>query len=128
MNETSDNDTTRQEEQSSKKRSLVWQFFEKLSRERVRCRLCEHEQNYQGTTGNILRHLKAKHNLDATLKGQQDPKNQQRIKDLGGLVTPIKTEIKIERKQRVRKESECEFSEVDPYEKDNQEVNKLYTI
>ncbi|XP_011213477.2 uncharacterized protein LOC105233189 [Bactrocera dorsalis] len=54
-----------------KKVSIVWRYFEKLDRLRVRCRLCRHEQNYQGTTGNILRHLKNKHNIDATLKGQQ---------------------------------------------------------
>ncbi|CAD6995164.1 unnamed protein product [Ceratitis capitata] len=54
-----------------KKVSIVWRYFEKLDRLRVRCRLCHHEQNYQGTTGNILRHLKNKHNIDATLKGQQ---------------------------------------------------------
>lgn len=54
-----------------KKVSIVWRYFEKLDRLRVRCRLCRHQQNYQGTTGNILRHLKNKHNIDATLKGQQ---------------------------------------------------------
>ncbi|XP_017463496.1 PREDICTED: uncharacterized protein LOC108356904 [Rhagoletis zephyria] len=54
-----------------KKVSIVWRYFEKLDRLRVRCRLCGHKQNYQGTTGNILRHLKNKHNIDATLKGQK---------------------------------------------------------
>lgn len=118
----SDNDIPNEEEIRPKKRSLVSQFFEKISRHRVRCRLCQHEQNYQGTTGNILRHLKARHDLDATLKGQQDPRNQQRIKDLSGSSGPIKTEIIFERKQK-REESESDVSDTDPYVDDkNPEV------
>ncbi|XP_037949916.1 uncharacterized protein LOC119680951 [Teleopsis dalmanni] len=54
---------------SVKKRvSKVWTYFDKINQQRVRCRICEHEQNYQGTTGNLLRHLKSKHKIDATVK------------------------------------------------------------
>lgn len=77
-----------------KRKSLVWQYFEKLSRARVRCRICRHEQNYQGNTGNILRHLKAKHQVDATQRGQMDPDNLQRLKALNNSTVNmnIKTE------------------------------------
>lgn len=101
-----------------RKRSLVWQFFEKLSRYRVRCRLCAHEQNYQGTTGNILRHLKSKHELDATIKGQQDPHHQERLRLLLSNVSAYSSsnsnnntntfstmDIKVERKYKPRKRS-----------------------
>ncbi|XP_067616572.1 uncharacterized protein [Eurosta solidaginis] len=54
-----------------KKVSIVWRYFEKLDRWRVRCNICRHEQNYQGTTGNILRHLKNKHDIDVSLKAQK---------------------------------------------------------
>ena len=110
MNE-SDFDSTNFDEQRPKKRSLVWKFFEKINRNRVRCRVCRHEQNYQGTTGNILRHLKARHELDATLKGQQDPRNQQRIIELSKMTFPIEgEEIKFECKPKIRKSSICSDS------------------
>lgn len=93
-----------------RKRSLVWQLFEKLSRYRVRCRLCNHEQNYQGTTGNILRHLKSKHELDATIKGQQDPQHQERLRLLLSNLPPQTytmpaAAIKVERNFKPRKSS-----------------------
>lgn len=110
MNE-SDVDNTNFDEQRPKKRSLVWKFFEKISRNRVRCRVCQHEQNYQGTTGNILRHLKARHDLDATLKGQQDPRNQQRIIELSKMTLPSDgEEMKFESKPKIRKSSICSDS------------------
>lgn len=62
--------------------SLVWKYFDKLNNTRIKCRLCGHEQNYQCTTGNILRHLKNKHDLDATINGMKDPKNIQRMHEL----------------------------------------------
>lgn len=107
------------DEHKTKKRSLVWKFFEKISQHRVKCRLCEHEQNYQGTTGNILRHLKARHNLDLTLKGQQDVENQQRIKELSGMTElPTINKIKIERKPVVKRNSSATSDSsdtMDPY-------------
>ncbi|XP_075148544.1 uncharacterized protein LOC142222335 [Haematobia irritans] len=89
-----------------RKRSLVWGLFEKLGRFRVRCRLCSHEQNYQGTTGNILRHLKSKHGLDATIKGQQEPEHQERLKELLSSVPMSASEIKIERNFKRRRSTQ----------------------
>ncbi|XP_065360828.1 uncharacterized protein LOC135954563 [Calliphora vicina] len=113
------------EEQKSRKRSLVWNFFEKVGLKRVRCRVCSHEQNYQGTTGNILRHLKARHDLDVTLKGQQDPRNRKRIKEYSSMTLPIKTEVNIDRKPvlPIRKLSMSSESSdtVDPYSGTKQE-------
>ncbi|XP_011189721.1 uncharacterized protein LOC105216772 [Zeugodacus cucurbitae] len=90
-----------------KKVSIVWRYFEKLDRLRVRCRLCRHEQNYQGTTGNILRHLKNKHNIDATLKGQQANPN---------LVSKYVNEIDEKSNVRTADEdcSENEFLKIEP--------------
>ncbi|KAM7361246.1 uncharacterized protein ACRADG_010759 isoform 1-T2 [Cochliomyia hominivorax] len=93
------------DEHKSKKRSLVWNFFEKISQQRVKCRICEHEQNYQGTTGNILRHLKARHNLDVTIKGQQDPQNQERIKELSQMTKLSFTttqQMNVDRKPKIK--------------------------
>lgn len=84
-----------------KRRSLVWNFFQKISRERVQCLLCQHEQNYQGTTGNILRHLKARHALDATIKGQRDPQNQVIIKELMSITTSTAPSKDYERKPTI---------------------------
>uniref|UniRef100_A0A1I8PM25 BED-type domain-containing protein n=1 Tax=Stomoxys calcitrans TaxID=35570 RepID=A0A1I8PM25_STOCA len=109
-----------------RKRSLVWHFFEKLSRTRVRCRMCCHEQNYQGTTGNILAHLKSKHELDATIKGQQSPKNQERLRlllnNVASLTIPI-TEIKIERRYSNKNSlGESQAYKITPYEEDTSDV------
>ncbi|XP_073820138.1 uncharacterized protein [Musca autumnalis] len=111
-----------------RKRSLVWQLFEKLTRYRVRCRLCGHEQNYQGTTGNILRHLKSKHELDATIKGQQDPHHQERLRLLLSNLPPQPytipaMEIKVERNFKVRKNS---FNDTMPHENGQQDGGNPY--
>lgn len=65
-----------------KRSSLVWQYFEKLSRSRVKCRVCQHEQKYLGNTANALRHLKVKHDVDARPIGLTDPENVKRMKAL----------------------------------------------
>ncbi|KAI9577179.1 uncharacterized protein LOC119641836 [Glossina fuscipes] len=70
------------EDRGQRRTSLVWKYFDKISRSKIKCRICGHEQNYQCTTGNILRHLKNKHQLDATIKGLQDPKNIKRMQEL----------------------------------------------
>lgn len=114
------------EEQSTKKRSLVWNFFERISRQRVQCRVCKHEQNYQGTTGNILRHLKARHSLDATLRGQQDPQNQKRIRELTEMITSGTIPVNINQTPiiNIRKRSIASESSdtVDPYNDDSKPV------
>ncbi|XP_037816137.1 uncharacterized protein LOC119606655 [Lucilia sericata] len=113
--------STNYEEQQKRKRSLVWNFFEKVGLKRVRCRICNHEQNYQGTTGNILRHLKARHDLDVTLKGQQDPRNMQRINELSNMSLPLASEMNIDRKPtvlpKIRKKSVSSDTSdtLDPY-------------
>lgn len=124
------NETTPEDGPIPKKRSLVWQFFERVNQFRVRCYLCQHEQNYQGTTGNILRHIKSKHDLDLTLKGQQDPENQKRIKELCSVAASISgTSIKVERRSFntpsfnkppiKRKQSFDEGFDVNPYEEED---------
>lgn len=82
MSENGHSDESNHEEtwQRPKGRSMVWQFFKRTNQTSIQCHLCQHKQNYHGTTGNILRHLKSKHDLDLTLKGRQDPTNQKRIK------------------------------------------------
>lgn len=65
-----------------KRSSLVWQYFEKLSDSRVKCRICRHEQRYMGNTANALRHLKVKHDIDARACGLSDPENVRKMKAL----------------------------------------------
>uniref|UniRef100_A0A1A9V3F6 BED-type domain-containing protein n=1 Tax=Glossina austeni TaxID=7395 RepID=A0A1A9V3F6_GLOAU len=120
-----------------KRKSLVWKYFEKLSRARVRCRVCRHEQNYQGNTGNILRHLKAKHQIDATQRGQRDPENLQRMKELNSSAShlndistavPIKTENQPTRRvSRTHLTSYCDEPDIDPYEDNEPLVNFINT-
>uniref|UniRef100_A0A1A9W7X9 BED-type domain-containing protein n=1 Tax=Glossina brevipalpis TaxID=37001 RepID=A0A1A9W7X9_9MUSC len=118
-----------------KRKSLVWKYFEKLSRARVRCRVCRHEQNYQGNTGNILRHLKAKHQIDATQRGQRDPENLQRMKALNDSASHVKSEavpIKTENHLMNRESgshltSYCDEPDVDPYEDNEPLVDFIST-
>ncbi|XP_013117083.1 uncharacterized protein LOC106094418 [Stomoxys calcitrans] len=134
MNE-SENECNADDSLRPRKRSLVWGLFEKLGRYRVRCRLCAHEQNYQGTTGNILRHLKSKHGLDATIKGQQEPEHQERLKTLLANVPMSASDIKVERNFKRRKSSltinstklEPETEE-NPYESDGIANSTTYVL
>ncbi|XP_013117082.1 uncharacterized protein LOC106094417 [Stomoxys calcitrans] len=64
------------------RKSLVWQYFEKLSTNRMKCRICMHDQRYMGNTANALRHLKVKHDIDARACGLDDPENVRRMKEL----------------------------------------------
>uniref|UniRef100_A0A1A9W7Y8 BED-type domain-containing protein n=1 Tax=Glossina brevipalpis TaxID=37001 RepID=A0A1A9W7Y8_9MUSC len=78
----SENESIKDSDRGQRRTSLVWKYFDKISKSKIRCRICGHEQNYQCTTGNILRHLKNKHQLDATIKGLKDPKNIKRMQEL----------------------------------------------
>lgn len=78
----SDNEESTKDVPLRKRASLVWQYFEKLSSVLVKCRICNHEQRYMGNTANALRHLKAKHDIDARPVGLSDPENVKRMKSL----------------------------------------------
>lgn len=55
----------------SRKRSVAWDFFETVDSETVRCLLCSNNmiRYEQGSTTNMLRHLRAKH--PAEVKGMR---------------------------------------------------------
>ncbi|XP_037816139.1 uncharacterized protein LOC119606656 [Lucilia sericata] len=89
----SDNDESNKDVPLRKRASLVWQYFEKLSSVRVKCRICQHEQRYMGNTANALRHLKAKHDIDARAVGLADPENVKRMKALSTSGIPFEQRI-----------------------------------
>ncbi|XP_073816555.1 uncharacterized protein [Musca autumnalis] len=91
-----------------KRSSLVWQYFEKLSNSRVKCRICQHEQRYMGNTANSLRHLKVKHDIDARACGLNDPENVRKMKELS--VSTLELEQSIAAKKGHFVENDCSNS------------------
>ncbi|XP_065360839.1 uncharacterized protein LOC135954573 [Calliphora vicina] len=102
----SDNEECNKDVPIRKRASLVWQYFEKLSSVRVKCRICQHEQRYMGNTANALRHLKAKHDIDARAVGLADPENVKRMKALSTSGIPFEPAI-----AAINIKNECHFDD-----------------
>ncbi len=50
-----------------KKRSWIWNHFEKISSTELKCKYCEHKSIYKnGTTSNFIRHLEGDHQIKET--------------------------------------------------------------
>ncbi|KAM7361245.1 uncharacterized protein ACRADG_010750 [Cochliomyia hominivorax] len=118
----SDNDGSNKDMPIRKRASLVWQYFEKLSSVRVKCRICQHEQRYMGNTANALRHLKAKHDIDARAIGLSDPENVKRMKALSTVGIPFEPTI-----AAIHIKNECNFDdeEEDQHQTNEKEVDEV---
>lgn len=104
----SDNNDSNEDMPIRKRASLVWQYFEKLTSFRIKCRICQHEQRYMGNTANALRHLKAKHDIDARPVGLTDPENVKRMKALSTSGIPFKHTL-----AAINIKNECRFDDED---------------
>lgn len=113
----SDNEDSMKDGPTRKRGSLVWQYFEKLSSVRVKCRICQHEQRYMGNTANALRHLKVKHDIDVRPIGLSDPENVKRMKALAPFgVQPFEPKV-----SAVNIKNECNFYDEDEHRNENGE-------
>ncbi|GBP88621.1 hypothetical protein EVAR_100548_1 [Eumeta japonica] len=102
----SDNEESTKDGPTRKRGSLVWQYFEKLSSVRVKCRICQHEQRYMGNTANALRHLKVKHDIDFYDEGEHRNENGDKDND--------ESFAKSSRNRRILNHLDSE-NDVDPY-------------
>lgn len=55
---------------SNKSRSIVWEFYKKLSNVSAQCTLCKKEIRWHGSTTNLMEHLKRKHHTYLNLCSQ----------------------------------------------------------
>lgn len=115
----SDNDGSNKDVPIRKRASLVWQYFEKLSSVRVKCRICQHEQRYMGNTANALRHLKAKHDIDARAVGLSDPENVKRMKALSTSGIPFEQTI-----AAITIKNECHYADDNDNDEDHHDEGK----